>query len=53
MSANNDVKIFCVFDWDTIYGDEVKLKKHEAFEEQFKEETSNGTVTVCPQEIDI
>ena len=48
LSANNDVKIFCVFDWDTIYGDEVKLKKHEAFEEQFKEEISNGTVTVCP-----
>ena len=48
LSTNNDVKIFCVFDWDTIYGDEAKLKKHEVFEEQFKEEISNGTVTVCP-----
>lgn len=26
LSTNNDVKIFCVFDWDTIYGDEAKLK---------------------------
>ena len=48
MSANNDAKIYCVFDWDTIYGDETKLKKHEAFEKQFKEEISNGTVTICP-----
>ena len=48
LSINNDAKIYCVFDWDTIYGDETKLKKHEAFEKQFKEEISNGTVTVCP-----
>ena len=27
LSANNDAKVFCVFDWDTIYGDEAKLKK--------------------------
>lgn len=48
LKANNDAKIFCVFDWDTIYGNEIKLKKHEAFEEQFKEEISNGTITICP-----
>lgn len=48
LDANNDVKIFCVFDWDTIFGDEAKLKKHKAFEKQFKTEISNGTVTLCP-----
>lgn len=48
LSVNNDVKIFCVFDWDTIYDNEAKLKKHKAFEEQFKKEISNGTVTICP-----
>lgn len=48
LSGNKDVRIFCVFDWDTVYGKEVKLKKHEAFEEQFKDEISNGTVTLCP-----
>lgn len=48
LNANSGAKIFCVFDWDTVYGDEAKLKKHEAFEEQFKEEISNGTVTICP-----
>lgn len=48
LDANNDAKIFCVFDWDTIYGDEKKLKKHEAFESQFQTEISNGRVTLCP-----
>lgn len=48
LETNNDAKIFCVFDWDTIYGDAAKLKKHEAFVNQFKDEISNGMVTVCP-----
>lgn len=48
LSANNDAKIFCVFDWDTIYGDEAKLKKHEVFMEQIKEDISNGTIVLCP-----
>ena len=48
LEANNDVKIFCVFDWDTIYGNEAKLKKHEAFEKQFKDEISNETLSICP-----
>jgi len=48
LDANNDMKIFCVFDWDTIFGNEAKLKKHKAFEKQFKTEISNGTVTLCP-----
>lgn len=48
LSANNDAKIYCVFDWDTIYGDGTKLKKHEAFEKQFQTEILNGTVTICP-----
>ena len=48
LCANNDVRIFCVFDWDTIYGDEAQQKKHKAFEEQFQAEISNGIVTLCP-----
>ena len=48
LESNNDAKIFCVFDWDTIYGDEAKLKKHKAFEDLFKDEISKGIVTVCP-----
>ena len=48
LKNNIDVKIFCVFDWDTIHGNEEKLKKHKCFEEQFKKEISNGTITICP-----
>lgn len=48
LSTNNDAKVFCVFDWDTIYGNKAKIKKHEAFEKQFQTEISNGTVTICP-----
>ena len=48
LGANDNAKIFCVFDWDTVYGNEANLKKHETFETQFKEEIANGTVTLCP-----
>ena len=36
-----------MFDWDTIYGDETKLKKHEDFEKQFQTEISTGSVAIC------
>lgn len=48
LGTNKDARVFCVFDWDTIFGNEVKLNKHKAFEKQFQTEISNGTVTVCP-----
>ena len=48
LATNNDAKIFCVFDWDTIRGKNVELKKHEAFKEQFQMEISNGSITLCP-----
>ena len=48
LSTNNDAKIFCVFDWDTIRGNKTKLKNHKVFEKQFQTEISNGTVTLCP-----
>ena len=48
LGANDNAKIFCAFDWDTVYGNETNLKKHEAFEAQFKKEIADGTVTLCP-----
>lgn len=48
ISANTDPKIFCVFDWDTIYGIDAKIKKHEDFEKQFRTEIDNGNVVICP-----
>ena len=48
LSTNNDAKVFCVFDWDTIYGNKTRMEKHEAFVKQFQTEISNGTITICP-----
>ena len=48
LSANNDAKIFCVFDWDTVYGNETRLKNHAEFVAQFAKEIADGTVTICP-----
>lgn len=48
LERNHDAKVFCVFDWDTIYNDKAKQKKHAAFEAQFKEEIAGGIVTLCP-----
>lgn len=47
LSKNTDAKIYCVFDWDTIYADETCLKKHDAFVEEFVDEIKNGTVVIC------
>lgn len=48
LSRNIDAKIFCVFDWDTVYGNDTREKKHKSFLEQFKTQISAGVVTVCP-----
>ena len=48
LDRNTDAKVFCVFDWDTIYGDETRIKKHEDFEKKFQTEISNGSVAICP-----
>lgn len=48
LESNNDAKIFCIFDWDTIYDNNIQLVKHKAFERKFKDYISKGIVTLCP-----
>lgn len=48
MNANHDARVFCVFDWDTVYGSKTRLESHRRFEEQFETEISDGRVTLCP-----
>ena len=48
LKANNEARIFCVFDWDTVFGNETRQKKHGAFVAQFAKEIADGTVTICP-----
>ncbi len=48
LTTNNDAEIFCVFDWDTVFDDNTRLKKHQVFVEQLKDEIASGTVNICP-----
>lgn len=48
LKGNHDAKIFCVFDWDAVYGNDTRLKNHKAFTEQFSAEIMRGIVTLCP-----
>lgn len=48
LEKNLDAKIFCVFDWDTIYKNDLQLRKHEAFIRLFKSEISKEVVIICP-----
>lgn len=48
LEKNADAKIFCVFDWDTIFDNETNQEKHRVFEEELQSEIENGTVILCP-----
>lgn len=43
-----DAKIFCVFDWDTIRGNDENLKRHNVFVKQIKSYIDNGQIILCP-----
>lgn len=48
LNANTDSKIFCVFDWDTVFCNETNQKKHQTFEDNLKREIDEETVVLCP-----
>ncbi len=48
LDANHDATVFCVFDWDTVYGNEARLENHKAFVRLIEDEISSGAVTLCP-----
>mgnify|MGYP002513950906 FL=1 len=48
LEKNNDAKIFCVFDWDTIFDNDDNLNKHKAFESEIQTDIDNGSVILCP-----
>lgn len=43
-----EAKIFCVFDWDTIYDNKTNLEKYDHFVKQIKPYIDNGNVVLCP-----
>lgn len=48
LKKNTDAKIFCVFDWDTIYNNETNQAKHKAFEKAIGADIDSGKVILCP-----
>lgn len=48
LEKNTDAKIFCVFDWDTIFDNDDNLNKHKAFEGEIQTDIDNGSVILCP-----
>lgn len=45
---NADAKIFCVFDYDTIYKSETNKKHYETFKSKIAAEIKSGQVILCP-----
>ena len=48
LEKNIDAKVYCVFDWDTIFNDNDNLAKHKAFENEIQADIDNGKVILCP-----
>ena len=48
LSGNPDAVIFCVFDWDTIYANKTKLRKHKEFILNVRTLDVNNNVHICP-----
>ena len=48
LKGTPDARIFCVFDWDTVHGNDTNLKKHGAFKRQIRKEMEGGCVVLCP-----
>jgi hypothetical protein len=48
LKNHNDAKIFCVFDFDTVYGNKANKKRHEDFVEKIKSNIGGGNVVLCP-----
>jgi hypothetical protein len=48
LQKHNDAKIFCVFDFDTVYDNDANKKRHEDFVEKIKDNIDKGRVVLCP-----
>ncbi len=48
LKNHNDAKIFCVFDWDTIYDDVTNQTNHNKFVDGIREYIDKGKVVLCP-----
>jgi len=48
LKGDPEAKVFCVFDWDTIYQNKTNLEKYNRFVKQVQSFIDKGNVTLCP-----
>ena len=48
LGKDSTAKIFCVFDWDTIYGNQTNRAKYDSFVKQIQSYIDDGNVVLCP-----
>lgn len=48
IKKNSGAKVFCVFDWDTVYGNPQRETNHKRFMNQIEEYLKDGSVVLCP-----
>jgi hypothetical protein len=48
LQKHNDAKIFCVFDFDTVYDNDANKTRHENFVKNIKDNIDKGIVVLCP-----
>lgn len=48
LKNNADAKIFCVFDFDTVYNNKANQENHKRFVTSIKKEIAKGSVVLCP-----
>lgn len=48
LRGDSEAKVFCVFDWDTIYQNKTNLEKYNRFVKQVQYFIDKGNVTLCP-----
>ncbi len=44
LDKNADAKIFCIFDWDTVFDNQTNQEKHRAFESKIQADIDDGRV---------
>ena len=48
LAEDADAKIFCVFDWDTVYCNAENMRRHRKMERNLKEYIDRKQVVLCP-----
>ena len=48
IEKNSGAKVYCVFDWDTVYGNPQREANHVRFKKEIEKYLEDGSVVLCP-----